>query len=378
MRDKIGIYIHIPFCESKCFYCDFCSSSSSNESTVQAYIESLIEEILSQSEMLSEYNIDTIYIGGGTPSFIDAKYIKDVMQVLFASSSVLEDAEITIEVNPESCTLEKLKTYKEIGINRISVGLQTIHDNILQNIGRKAKFNDFKIAYDNILKAGFENISVDLMCGLPGDNKQTFNETIQYILSLDKLKHISVYSLEVHENTKLDFLIENGFVSLPSEDEERDMKHALDESLEQNGFYLYEISNYAKQGFESKHNLKYWNSNYYIGFGCAAASYINSTRYCNTKSIEEYIQNGSKCNKSEIEQLDLLDLEKEFVILSLRLSKGIDKLEFSNRFKIDIWDMFKEELNKCIKDGLLEENKTNIYLTKRGQDLANIVWQQFI
>lgn len=378
MKNTLGIYIHIPFCESKCFYCDFCSSSKPDTSLIQAYVKTLIEEILSHSEMLSEYCIDTIYIGGGTPSFIDAKYIKEILQVLFACSNITNDVEITIEVNPESCSYEKLQVYKECGINRVSIGLQTIHNDILQSIGRKAKFEDFKLAYNNILKAGFENISVDLICGLPGGNEQKFKETIEYILTLDKLKHISVYSLEVHENTKMDFLIANNFLTLPTEDEERNMKHMLDNILEDNGFGLYEISNYAKSGFESKHNLKYWNSNYYLGVGCAAASYINSMRYCNVRDIQEYIQTGSNCSKCDVEQLDLLDLEREFVILALRLSKGINKAEFYNRFKIDIWDIFKEELNKCIKDGLLEQNETNIYLTKRGQDLANIVWQQFV
>ena len=381
-NNNLGIYIHIPFCNSKCFYCDFYSCAASNEKKVEKYIDALCQEIIANVEILSESVIDTIYIGGGTPTVIDAQHIYKILYLLKNCSNVTADAEITIEVNPETLTEQKLKTYIACGVNRVSMGLQTIHEDILKNIGRHSTLENFQNAYNMLVSNGIDNISTDIIMGLPGDNISRFNDTIKYILSLDKIKHISAYSLEVHENTKLKFLLDNDFLQLPDEDIERQMKHDLDEKMERAGFKRYEISNYAKDGYESYHNLKYWNCCNYLGLGTSSASYIKNTRYTNVSDIDQYISciNEGKNIKTEIEELDKLDKIKEYIILQLRLAKGIDTHEFKIIFGQDIYDIYFSEINECIALGLLTENanKTRIYLTDKGEDLANIVWGKFI
>lgn len=372
----LGVYVHIPFCASKCFYCDFYSKT--NRENEQAYIDALLQEILSETELLGERAVDSIYIGGGTPSIIDKESIAKILDVLKFFSS--EDAEITIEVNPESVTYDKLKTYFDCGVNRLSIGLQSINNETLKKIGRNATISDFKKAYNMAVDIGFKNISCDVIIGLPDETLNMFERTVDYILSLEHITHISAYSLEVHENSKLDFLIKNNFVELPSEETERQMKYLLDNKLDKAGFNRYEISNYAKQGFESKHNLKYWNGEQYLGFGAAAASFVNSVRYKNISNIDKYIENIStgNSNKEEIEEMDKLAIIKEYIILRLRLKEGINFKVFKSKFKQDIFDLYKDKIDLLVSQGLLEVNEDSLRLTYKGEDLANIVWQEFI
>lgn len=383
MREKIGIYIHIPFCIKKCFYCDFVSYQNKND-LIGKYVDAVCLEILQNSEILSEYDISTIYFGGGTPSMIDSIYIEKIVNTLklFVSN---EDTikEITIEVNPNSASLDKLESYYDMGINRLSIGLQSSHDKILRNIGRMHTFNDFKEVLKNANTVGFKNISVDLIYPLPGLNLTGFKETLNSIINLkDKfnIKHISVYNLEIHENTRLDFLLKEGFIDLCDEDEEYKMREELNKKLQDNGFIKYEISNYAYPGFESKHNLCYWNQERYLGFGVNASSFFNLKRYKNTSDINKYID-GIYNNKDivvESEELDKLALMKEYVILKLRLTEGLEVLEFKQKFGIDIFEIFNEELNSLKNDKLISINTKNIFLTKRGEEVANIVWEMFV
>ena len=372
----LGVYIHIPFCASKCFYCDFYSESNNNNA--KAYINALIEEILSATELLGSRLIDSIYIGGGTPSVIDEKYIVKLLDILKLFCT--ENAEITIEVNPESATKEKLKAYFDAGVTRLSIGLQSANDTTLKKIGRIATVSDFEKAYENAVEIGFENISCDVIIGLPDETLDMFENTVNYILGLKHITHISAYSLEVHENTKLDFLVNNDFISLPDECLEREMKYLLDKKLENAGFNRYEISNYAKCGFESRHNLKYWNQEEYLGFGTAAASFVNSIRYTNIANIDKYIKNiqSGISNKEEIEEMDKLNLIKEYIILKLRLKEGIRLNEFKAKFKQDIYELYKDKIELLTYQGLIEKVGDNIRLTYKGEDLANIVWQEFI
>jgi len=372
----LGVYIHIPFCASKCFYCDFYSVT--NKNLEEAYINALTEEILSEAELLGERAVDTIYIGGGTPSSINEKYIIKILDLLKLFCS--NNAEITIEVNPESVTREKLQAYFDAGINRISIGLQSVNDITLKKIGRLATLKEFKNAYNMAVDVGFKNISCDVIIGLPDETLDMFKTTVDYILSLKHITHISAYSLELHENTKLDFLVSNNFISLPDENTERQMKYLLDKKLEEAGFNRYEISNYAKHGYESKHNLKYWNQEEYLGFGAAAASFVNSIRYANISNIDKYIKNISYglSNKETIEEMDKLGLIKEYVILKLRLKQGVNLIEFKSRFKQDINELFKDKIDLLISQGLLEKVEDSIRLTYKGEDLANLVWQEFI
>lgn len=383
MKENIGIYIHIPFCTKKCFYCDFVSYQN-KEDLIQEYIDAVCLEILQNAEILSEYNISTIYFGGGTPSLIKAEYIEKVLSTLKLFVTNEQDIkEITIEVNPNSASLDKLEKYYKLGINRLSIGLQSTHDKILRNIGRLHTFNDFKEVLKNASAVGFKNISIDLIYPLPGLNLTGFKETLNSVINLKdefNIKHISVYNLEVHENTRLDFLLKEGFVSLCSEDEEYKMREELNKKLQENGFVKYEISNYAYPGFESKHNLCYWNQEKYIGFGVNASSFFNLKRYKNTSNIDKYID-GIKNNKNivvETEELDKLSLMKEYVILKLRLSKGIDISEFKQKFGTDIFDIFNTEFTSLKKDNLVNITSKNIFLTNRGEEVANIVWEMFV
>ncbi|MFR3155739.1 MAG: radical SAM family heme chaperone HemW [Christensenellales bacterium] len=383
MRENIGIYIHIPFCKKKCFYCDFVSYEN-KENLIQEYIDAVCLEILQNAEILSEYNISTIYFGGGTPSLIKVEYIEKILNTLkLFVTDEKEIKEITIEINPNSASLDKLGKYYNLGINRLSIGLQSTHDKILRNIGRLHTFNDFKEVLKNANAVGFKNISVDLIYPLPGLNLSGFKETLNSMIKLKdefNIKHISVYNLEVHENTRLDFLLKEGFVSLCNEDEEYKMREELNKRLQDNGFVKYEISNYAYPGFESKHNLCYWNQEKYIGFGVNASSFFNLKRYRNTSNIDKYID-GIKNNKNivvETEELDKLSLMKEYIILKLRLSKGVEISEFKQKFGTDIFDIFNTEFNSLKKDNLVNITSKNISLTNRGEEVANIVWEMFV
>lgn len=383
MRENIGIYIHIPFCKKKCFYCDFISYEN-KENLIQEYIDTVCLEILQNAEILSEYNISTIYFGGGTPSLIKVEYIEKILNTLkLFVTDEKEIKEITIEINPNSASLDKLEKYYNLGINRLSIGLQSTHDKILRNIGRLHTFNDFKEVLKNANAVGFKNISVDLIYPLPGLNLSGFKETLNSMIKLKdefNIKHISVYNLEVHENTRLDFLLKEGFVSLCNEDEEYKMREELNKRLQDNGFVKYEISNYAYPGFESKHNLCYWNQEKYIGFGVNASSFFNLKRYRNTSNIDKYID-GIKNNKNivvETEELDKLSIMKEYIILKLRLSKGVEISEFKQKFGTDIFDIFNTEFNSLKKDNLVNITSKNISLTNRGEEVANIVWEMFV
>lgn len=381
MEKEIGIYIHIPFCASKCYYCDF-NSYANKENMISSYIEALCMEILSKADVLSEHIIKTIYIGGGTPSFTSSSYITRIIDTL-RLFNIKEDAEITIEANPNSLNLEKLKEYSKAGINRLSIGLQSTHDDVLKAIGRKHTRADFIKALENAKLADICNISCDLMYPLPNLSYESFKESVCDVINLSKIydiKHISVYNLEVHEGTKLDFLIKEGFVALADEDEEYKMREYLNLKLKENGFDKYEISNFAKAGFESKHNLGYWNQDYYLGFGAGASSFFGGSRYTNEKSVEGYI-NGVLNNSLKIEDredMDLLALIKEYVILRLRLKEGVIFKDFEKRFNKPISSYFDSEINDLKNKGLLGVTEKNIYLTDRGQEVANQVWEMFI
>lgn len=383
MNNEIGIYIHIPFCISKCFYCDF-TSYANRENMIEKYIYALCNEILAKAEILSEYKVTTIYIGGGTPSYIDSKYIKQIFDTLMLVINKEDVKEITIEVNPNSVDEEKMRSYKEIGINRISIGLQSTYDTILKKIGRAHNLKDFEDTLELANKIGFKNISVDLIYPLPDLDLEKFKESVEYVINLkDKnVKHISIYNLEVHENTKLAFLLKEGYVTLVDEDTEYEMYEYLRKRFEEEEYHRYEISNYAIDGYESKHNLRYWNQELYLGFGCGASSFFSGTRYSNIKNIEKYIENietgNSIIDKENYEELDLLALMKEYVMLSLRKIEGLDKKKFKAKYKKDIEEIFAEEIKELTDDKLIEEKQDKILLTKRGLEVANLVWEKFV
>lgn len=379
IMQELGLYVHIPFCKQKCYYCDFCSYPD-KLSLQNQYINSIMKEI-ENIENKDNYMIKTIYIGGGTPSIINPYLIQKLLNKIRVEFCVLDESEITIEVNHGTITEEKLNIYKESGINRLSIGLQSTNDNLLKEIGRIHNYKDFENTFELARKIGFSNINVDLMIGLPN---QCLDDVIQ---SLEKLieknpEHISVYSLIVEEGTPIDRLISLGKLNLPDEDLERSMYKSVKEILEQNGYNQYEISNFAKKSYESKHNMDCWNQNEYIGLGAAAHSYLNSTRYSNTNNIEEYIKNiemgNYKKNITIHENQTKEDMMREYMIIGLRKIEGISVKKFKQKFNEDPLNVFKQEINKMQELKLLQKTEETIKLTLKGIDFANIVWEEFI
>lgn len=373
---EIGIYIHIPFCIKKCEYCDFVSYCN-KEKYVPQYINALKKEI--KNNINKEYKITTIYIGGGTPSSIEENYIADIIETIKLNMNdenlkEFKNVEVTIEVNPGTVTEKKLETYKEIGINRLSIGLQETHDELLKSIGRIHTYEEFLKTYNLARKIGFNNINVDLMIALPNQTIQDIKENLEKIIKLNP-EHISVYSLILEEGTPFYNNYNENKIRLPDEELERNMYWYVKNTLENNGYIHYEISNFSKKGFESKHNMNCWNQEEYLGFGVAAHSYNNKIRYSNTNSIEEYIK-GS--NKIIHEKQTLEDMQKEYMLLGLRKIEGINIQKFKNKFAQNPIFIFKEQLSKLVDEELIIVDGNEIKLTNKGLDLANIVWEEFV
>ena len=375
-KNKIGIYVHIPFCKKKCDYCDFISYCGKND-FIEKYVDSVKKEI---EHVKIKSEITTIYIGGGTPSYIDSKFIVQILEKI-KEKNVAQDAEITIEVNPGTVTQEKLQDYIDCGINRISIGLQTTNDELLKQIGRIHNYEQFLETYKLAKKVGFKNINVDLMLGLPNQRIIDLKESLENVLRLAP-KHISVYSLIVEDGTPIANKIENGKLKLPDDELERNMYWYVKNTLELNGYKHYEISNFAKKGYESKHNMNCWNQMEYVGIGTAAHSYRDITRYSNTEDIKEYIKNVQKGEFEknriihEIQKED--DSKKEFMLLGLRKIDGIKISEFKNKFGDNPIYLYRNELKKLSDEKLIIIQDDNIRLSNKGIDLANLVWEEFV
>ena len=379
---ELGIYIHIPFCKQKCYYCDFVSYVDTVE-RMNKYIEKLKEEIINEKNIYqNDYNVTTIYIGGGTPSILEKEHIKDILDILKEqlknNKTKFQDIEITIEVNPGTAKEEKLKQYKESGINRLSIGLQSTNDNLLKEIGRIHNYQDFLITYNMAKKIGFENINIDLMIGLPNQTIKDLKNAIQEIKRLNP-NHVSIYSLIVEEGTKIEQLLDQKILELPDEDLERKMYWYVKNSLELLGYNHYEISNFAKPRKESKHNLNCWEQKEYIGLGLAAHSYINGIRYGNTNNLKEYIEttNFQKIKNIEEEQT-LEDRKKEYMLLGLRKIQGVSISKFKEKYIENPLYLFRNELKKLVDEELITIDLDTIKLTNKGLNLANIVWEEFI
>ena len=377
MKNKeIGIYVHIPFCRRKCDYCDFISYSN-KDSKIQEYIEAVKKEIELQ-KIKSE--ITTIYVGGGTPSYIESKYIKEIIEEI-KKKNVSNDVEVTIEINPGTVTIEKLREYKKSGINRLSIGLQTTQNNLLKQIGRIHDFEQFVETYKMARKEGFKNINVDLMLGLPNQRIKDLKDSLEKVIELQP-EHISVYSLIVEEGTPICNKIEKGDLELPEEELERNMYWYVKNTLELNGYKHYEISNFARKGYESKHNLNCWEQKEYVGIGLAAHSYRDITRYSNTEQMGEYIRNVKNQNLErnriihEIQKED--DTKKEYMILGLRQIEGIKISKFKEKFGDNPIYLFRNELKKLSDENLIYVDEDNIKLTNKGIDFANLVWEEFV
>ena len=377
--ERFGIYIHIPFCVKKCSYCDFVSFCS-DEKIWEQYTNAVVCEI-ENKKIENPKKVTTIYIGGGTPSLIPENYIVKIINTVKSRFKIEESAEITIEVNPGTVTEKKLVAYKNVGINRISIGLQSAEDRILKLIGRIHNYQTFLSTYNLTRNIGFENINVDLMLAIPTQTKEELLNTLNKVIEL-KPNHISLYSLIVEENTEIKKALEVGKLEYVDEKVEREMYWKTKRILEKNGYFHYEISNFAKRGLESKHNMDCWNQEEYIGFGIAAHSYINNKRFSNISNLEEYIKNINEENfeknielhESQTKQ----DKMKEYMIIGLRKIDGISISEFERRFRISPLFYFRFEIDKLVKENLLEVDLDYIKLTKKGLDFANIVFEEFI
>ena len=377
MKNKeIGVYIHIPFCKQKCYYCDF-TSYCNKDNLIDDYVKALKKEIRMQN---IQSQITTIYIGGGTPSYIDSKYIVEIVDEI-KKKNLAKRPEITIEVNPGTVTIGKLKDYKKCGINRLSIGLQSAQNEILNNIGRIHNFEQFLETYQMARQVGFKNINVDLMLGIPNQRIKDLKDSLEEIIKLQP-EHISVYSLIVEDGTPIANKIEKGELELPDEDTERNMYWYVKNTLELNGYVHYEISNFAKKGRESKHNMNCWNQNQYFGFGVAAHSYRDITRYSNIEKIDEYIKNvmTERLDRNRIihEVQKEHDAEKEYMLLGLRKITGVNISEFKIKFGDNPIYLFRNELKKLTDESLIIVDDDCIRLTNKGIDLANLVWEEFV
>lgn len=376
-KEKRSIYIHIPFCQKKCIYCNF--RSTIDTSLVKDYMKELIKEIVLYKEVLKTSILETIYIGGGTPSFISEKYIVEIIETIKRYNDLSQIEEFTIEVNPGTVTKEKLNTYKELGINRLSMGLQSSNNQMLKTIGRIHTFEEAKSAYHLAREVGFENISLDLIFGLPGQSLNDFEGSINEVIRLNP-EHISTYSLKVEEETPLYKLVKEKTLTLPEEETDREMYELLINLLEKNHYQLYEISNFSKKGYESKHNMAYWKRQEYFGFGLAAHGYLKNKRYGNTENFNDYFQMLSKNSRPIIseESLNKEDALFEEIMLGLRLKKGINVKKLNKNYDIDFLKNKKERIDFLLEEDLIRIREGYLSLTIKGMDLSNQVIAQLV
>jgi oxygen-independent coproporphyrinogen-3 oxidase len=373
MEKAISLYIHIPFCRQKCLYCDF-PSFAGKENWMLDYTKALCKEIESKADK----KIRTIFIGGGTPTYLSLECL-ELLKESIDKLCKTQDVEFTIEGNPDSFSREKLEVFKRMGVNRLSIGLQAWQDKLLKNIGRIHSLEQFLFSFNNARELGFKNINVDLMFGLPDQTLENWKETLENIVELE-VEHISCYSLIVEENTVFYKMNLESMLTVPSEEIERQMYEYAVNFLKKKYFNQYEISNFSRKDFECRHNLTYWNLNEYIACGSGSHSYIGGIRYRNEEDIEKYVQMIREKGTSVIEEHknSQEDEMEEFMFMGLRKIEGISEVEFKNRFKISIDEIYKDIINKFLNVNLLVRNNSRIYLTEKGIELSNQVMCEFI
>lgn len=377
-RDNAGLYIHVPFCSSKCNYCDF-NSYAGKINLAESYFKSMKKEIELYKAEMKDYLIDTIFIGGGTPSVVNDRYIYEILENCRTEYSISDNCEISIESNPGTLSIEKLKTYKNAGINRISMGLQAYQDKLLKYLGRCHSNKDFTESVENAKKSGFENINADVIFGIPGQTLDDWKETLGYLVSLG-INHISAYSLKIEEGTKFGSMEEEGKLIQVEDELDREMYHYAVDFLNENGFKQYEISNFAREGYECKHNLTYWKCTDYLGLGTGAHSCLKDTRFSNKEAIEGYIE-LLKCGEKPVYEkftLDITDKMSEYMFLGLRLTDGVTGKEFFERFNQDMFKKYKDIFAKLESKRLIEIIGDNVRLTRLGFDLGNQVFMEFV
>ena len=380
---KLELYFHIPFCVRKCLYCDFLSAPAAEE-TKDAYMEALLQEIRGRAETFREYLVDTVFIGGGTPSVVNALWIERLLETVYQCFSVSEKAEISIEVNPGTVDGEKLYRYFAAGVNRLSIGLQSANDEELKGLGRIHSWQEFLETYRLAVEAGFCNINVDIMSALPGQSTDSYCLTLEKVLKLTpQPAHISAYSLIVEEGTPFAEMDKKGALQLPDEECERQMYKRTEEMLKRHGYERYEISNYAKEGYACRHNCGYWRRVEYAGFGIGAASLVDNKRFQNGRSLADYLANPLGC-RGHIQELSEKEQMEEFLFLGLRMTEGVEENGFWDAFGKTLTEVYGAVIEKNIADGLLEyrnpeaDRGRRLVLTERGLDISNYVMTQFL
>lgn len=393
--------MHIPFCAKKCAYCDFLSFPG-NMRMRREYTDKLLEEIRIQSSFVREYQVDTIFLGGGTPSVLDVTDMTAIMGTLKEHYDIAPDAEITIEVNPGTVKMEGLVAYREAGINRVSMGLQSADDTELRYLGRIHTYDEFLKSFQRVRMAGFTNVNVDLISAIPGQTPESWRNTLKKTAML-KPEHISAYSLIVEEGTPF-YDRYGGHVEmesyemspeerrrlmalpdLPDEDTEREMYYMTRNCLAEQGYERYEISNYARPGFECRHNVGYWTGTGYLGLGLGASSYLEGCRFHNTSDFQSYVSahlddEAEFCQalRQDMEQLSVKSKMEEFMFLGLRLTRGVSAEGFITRFGQSIRNVYGGVIDKLEREGLLEHKNGYYHLTERGLDLSNYAMSLFL
>ena len=373
----LELYIHIPFCIRKCNYCDFLSFPET-ESGIAQYCHALKEEIKRTGDQAEGIGVRSVFIGGGTPSILEAEQITEIMTCIRNNFSIEKNAEITIESNPGTLNAEKLNCYHELGINRLSIGLQSSDDDCLRRLGRIHTFQEFEKNYEQARKSGFQNINIDLMSGLPGQSLRGYEDTLNRVTEL-KPEHISSYSLIIEEGTPF-YKSDSVLQQLPDEDTERKMYERTKEILAQQGYERYEISNYARQGRECIHNLGYWEQVPYLGMGLGASSFYNGARFSNERNFRKYLSTPYLPfeHREDYVQVSREEQMEDTMIFGLRKMKGISVSEFEREFGTPIWEMYGSVIERYSNLGLLIQEGDVLRLTDAGIDVSNRIFEDFI
>lgn len=374
MRQELELYVHIPFCIRKCNYCDFLSFQG-NETEQEDYAKALINEIRSYREFASSYRVSTVFLGGGTPSVLKASQTERIMDALSETFVIENNGEITTEANPGTLTRDKLKAYRSSGINRLSLGLQSMNNRELNCLGRIHTLEDFLESYHLAREGGFSNINIDLMSGIPCQTVGGWKENLEKVARLQP-EHISAYSLIVEEGTP--FYEQK--LALPGEEEEREMYELTYRMLGEQGYIQYEISNYARPGYACRHNMGYWERKNYLGLGLGASSLMHEVRFSNTRVMDEYLKlcSDPKKMRRNIEVLDEKARMEEFMFLGLRMTEGVSGDTFQKTFGKSIVSIYGEPLKKYLDLNLLEREGDRIFLTREGISLSNMVMSDFL
>ncbi|MDN0043641.1 radical SAM family heme chaperone HemW [Mediterraneibacter glycyrrhizinilyticus] len=388
-KKELELYVHIPFCVRKCAYCDFLSAPADTQERT-LYIDALTEEIRARKNDFTAYRVSTIFLGGGTPSILEGDDNARIFRALQENFDISDDAEITMEVNPGTVTEEKAASWRKSGVNRLSIGLQSADDRELKMLGRIHTYREFLDTWKIVREAGFENVNVDLISAIPGQNLRSWSETLRKAADLGP-EHISAYSLIVEEGTPFyerygdgsgeDEDKGNHLPPLPDEDTEREIYKATEKILAEYGYHRYEISNYAKTGYECRHNLGYWERKEYLGLGLGASSLLSECRFHNTADMGKYLrlyENAGTDICEDIEHLSVEDQMEEFMFLGLRKTVGISVDDFRKAFGKEIREVYGEQMRKLEEQRLIEYSGNRVRLTERGTDISNYVFSEFM